>query len=287
MMRYGIWATVWGVLWLAGNGVWAHDRQVLEKNFPADAQIKKVSLSGDISAAEMHLVGHDGGDLFSGRVRYDADRTNVDITLEKAGTAADLQMTGKRRHEKSVFNNEENAWDISLSRSCIWDIGIDVGATDCLFDLSGVPVERMVLDAGASECEIVFDRLNPQEMRRFSIDAGAGSLKLQGLGYARCRDFELNGGAGSVVMDFDGFDRGFGTVHIDVGVGEVEIEIPKDIPVRITADKGWLSSVDIDEDLGENIRDGVWESVGYEQGARGLEMSIDVGIGQVTVTRSR
>jgi hypothetical protein len=148
-------------------------------------------------------------------------------------------------------------------------------------------VEKMILDAGASECEVVFDRPNPQEMKRFSIDAGAGSLKLQGLGYARCSDFELNGGAGSVVIDFAGFDRGFRAAHIDVGVGEVEIEIPKDIPVRITADKGWLNSVDIDEDLGENIRDGVWESAGYERGTRGLEMSIDVGIGQVTVTRSR
>jgi hypothetical protein len=142
------------------------------------------------------------------------------------------------------------------------------------------------LDVGASECEIRFDRPNPQELKRFSIDAGAGELDLHGLGYARCRDFELDGGAGSVEIDFEGFTSGFGTAHIDVGVGEVEIELPKDLPVRLVTDDGLLNSIEIDGDVGEDVRDGVWESAGYEKGARGLELSIDVGIGQVTVTRS-
>ncbi len=286
-MRNGIFAVAWAALWLAGNGILAHDRQVLEKNFPADPQIKNVSLSADISAAEIRLHGHDGGDIFTGRVRYDADRTTVDITMEKSAAAADIEMTGERRHGKSPFKNEENAWNVSLSRDYTWKIGLDVGAADCLVDLTGVPVEEITLDAGASECEVVFERLNPKDMKRFSIDAGAGSLKLRGLGYARCSEFEVDGGAGSVEIDFAGFDGGFRTAHIDVGVGEIEIEIPQGVPVRILADEGWLSSVDIDDDLGEKVRDGVWESDGYEKGTRGLEISIDVGIGQVSVIRSR
>lgn len=286
-MRYKVLAVVFAIWWLLGSALLAHDRQVLEKNFPADLQVKKVSLSGDISAAELRLDGHDGGDLFTGRVCYDADLTAVAITLDKSGSTAELEMTGKRLHERGNLKSENNAWSVSLSRDYTWDINIDVGATDCLLDLSGIPVERMILNAGASECEMVFERPNPKAMKRLSIDAGAGSLKLHGLGYANCSEFELDGGAGSVEVDFDGFDQGFRTAEIDVGVGEVDIEIPKDIPVRITADKGWLNSIDIDEDLGESRRDGVWESDGYEQGKRGLEISIDVGIGKVEVTRSR
>ncbi|MDD4052673.1 MAG: LiaF-related protein [candidate division Zixibacteria bacterium] len=287
MMRYKVFAVVFAVWWLTGNGLLAHDRQVLEKNFPADSQVKKVSLSGDISAAEVRLDGHDGGDLFAGRVRYDADRTKVDITLDKSGSTAELEMTGKRLHERGDFKSEDNAWSVSLSRDYTWDINIDVGATECELDLSGLSLEEFTLDAGASECEILFDRPNPREMKRFSIDAGAGSVELHGLGYARCRDFELDGGAGSVELDFNGFETGFLTAHIDVGVGEVKIKVPKGVPVHITADDGWLSSVDIDEDLGDNIGDGEWESDGYKRGTRGLDISIDVGIGQVTVNRSR
>lgn len=287
MTRYGVWAAVTAMVILTAGGAEARDRQILEKNFPADPQVKKVTLSGDISAAELHLDTHDGGDLFTGRVRYDADRTKVDITLDKTGSTAELEMIGKRLHKHGDGRNEDNTWSVSLSRDYVWDIGFDVGAAECLLDLSGLPVAGLTLDIGASECEVVFDRPNPQEMKRLTIDAGAGELDLRGLGYARCRDFELDGGAGSVEMDFEGFTSGFGTAHIDVGIGEVKIDLPKDLPVRVVADDGWLSSVDIDGDVGESVRDGVWESAGFDNGARGLELSIDVGIGQVTVTRSR
>jgi hypothetical protein len=287
MMRFRICAIVVAAGWISAGVLAAHDRQVLKKDFPADPQVKKISLTGDISAAEMHLVPHDGGDLFMGRVRYDADRTEVDITLDKSGSEAELEMTGKRLREKSLFKGEENDWDISLSRDYTWDINIDVGAADCLLDLSGLPVERMKLDAGASECEIVFDRPNPTAMKRLSIDAGAGSIKLHGLGYAQCEEFVLDGGAGSITADFDGFDQGFRTAHIDVSIGEVDIEIPEDLPARITTDEGLLNSVDIDDDIGESRGHGVWQSAGYEQGKYGLEISIDVGIGQVSVSRSR
>jgi hypothetical protein len=98
MMRYGVWAAVTALVFLATAAAPARDRQTLEKNFPADPQIKNVKLSGDISAADLRLESHDAGDLFTGRVRYDADRTEVDITLDKTGSTAELEMTGKRFH---------------------------------------------------------------------------------------------------------------------------------------------------------------------------------------------
>jgi len=287
MMRYGIGVAVMAMVWLAAGNAAARDRQILEKNFQAAPQVKTVTLSGDISAAELRLDAHDGGDLFTGRVRYDAERTEVDIALDKTGSAAEVEMIAKRLHKRGDLNSEGNLWTVSLSREYLWDIGLDIGAAECLLDLSGLPLQSLTLDVGASECEIVFDRPNPQELKRFSIDAGAGEMDVRGLGYARCRDFEFDGGAGSVEMDFDGFTSGFGTAHVDVGVGEIEIELPGDLPVRIIADDGWLSSVEIDDDVAESVRDGVWESPGYEKGTHGLELSIDVGIGQVTVTRSR
>ena len=261
----------------------ARDMQTLEKSFPADPGVKQITLDSDIGLAEFTLATHAGGDMLSGDIRYDADKFRVDIEYEKTGTTADILLSSEKNRRSNSNRARDCRWDISLSRDYTWDINLEIGASEGEMDFSGLPLEGMSLDLGASECRIVFASPNPQRMRELAIDAGAGDVEITGLGYANFDHLSFNGGAGQIVLNFDGLDQGMRSAKIDVGVGEVRLELPDGLPVRVRCDDSWLNSVSIKDIDIEEVDDGVYETRGFEDAEHGLEIDLDVGIGTAII----
>lgn len=266
-----------------GSNVNARDMQTLEKRLPADPGVKQVTLDSDIGAAEITLTTHAGGDMFSGDIRYDADKFRVDVEYEKTGTTADILLSSEQIRKFQSNRTRYCRWEIGLSRDYIWEIDLEIGASEGEMDFSGLPLEEMSLDIGASDCRIVFASPNPQRMRQLAIDAGAGDIEIIGLGYANFDRMSYDGGAGRVVLNFDGLDKGKRKAKIDVGVGEVRLELPDGFPVRVTSDDNWLNSVDVENVDLEEVDDGVYETEGFGKAAQGLEIDLDVGIGQAVI----
>jgi hypothetical protein len=175
---------------------------------------------------------------------------------------------------------------MSLSRDYHWNLNLDIGMAQSRIDLSGLPLERLNLDVGASECQIEFSDPNPIPLDQIKIDAGAGDVKLYGLGYANFDDLTFDGGAGSFLLNFEGLKDGRRSVSIDVGVGSVEIELPHDYPVRVESEGGWFNSIELhDADL-TKVDDGVYESKDYSRGGdRSLIIKLDVAMGKARIRR--
>jgi len=264
----------------------ARDRQVLEPNIPVDKDVKTIRLEGDIDVANIRFDTHDGGELVTGKVRYDADRVNVDIDFSKDGDEGELRLYSKCEYKNDIDDNDNN-WDLSFSRSFDWDVNLEVGFADSRMDLTGLPINRLALDVGASDFYLTFKDANPNKMKKFSVDAGAGDIEIDGIGYANCDRFSFDGGAGDFVLNFEGHRDGFMDVTVDVGVGEVRLEIPDDIPVRVEADEGWFNSIEIHGIDLDEVDDGVYETEDFEAAEFGLEISLDVGMGQATITRAK
>jgi len=265
------------------SGLQARDRQTLEKSAPADAGVKKVHLEADLGAVELVIETHDGGELYTAEVRYDADKVRVDVNYEKSGSSADLYLFSEKTKRSLDLDTDDCRWRISLSRDYVWDIKLDVGVTDGKIDLSGLPIESMGIDEGVSDCKIVFSEPNPIEMRHLSIDGGVGDFEIIGLGYANVRDLEFDGGTGDFLLNYEGFEKGRGTANIDMGVGSVTIEIPASLPMRVETDDSWLSSVSVPKRLFDKVDDDVYETKGYEDAGYGLEVEMDVGIGSAEI----
>jgi hypothetical protein len=261
----------------------ARDMQSFDKNIPADTDIKRINLESDISIAELTISTHDGGDLLTSEARYDADRVDVDVDFEKAGASADLYISSEKISRRLELDTDDCRWDISLSRDYIWDVDLDIGFADGEVDLSGLPVERLKMDIGASECRVVFDQPNPERLRKFEINAGAGDIEMTGLGYSNFEHLSFDGGAGKFVLNFDGLDKGHHTAKIDVGVGEARIELPENYPIRVLADKSWLSTLVLRGGDLEEVEDGVYETEDFDDFDYGLELNIDMGIGKTTI----
>lgn len=283
MTAHSVFTTGILVSLLCWTSLTARDRQVKETRFPDAASVKQVTLTSDISAGRLRIKADPGEGLFYGKVRYDGDETTVDMTYDASGETAKVLVQSELRHKILDRHSTETTWEIGLSPKYTWSVALDVGAADSYIDLSGVPLQSLDIDAGAAECEMVFDKPNPVAMRKLVIDAGAGKVDAQGLGYANWEQFRFDGGAGKMTLNFEGFTDGFHRADISVGVGEVRLEIPANFPVRISADDGWLNSLSI-RNLELMVEDDdVMETEGYNQGIRGLEISLDLGIGSAVI----
>jgi hypothetical protein len=267
----------------AVSTVSARDIRTAEKNAPGDVDIKQVSLEADIGVAELFLMAHDDGDIYTAEARYDADKIDVVVEYDQNGSSADLFLSSEKIDNDLDIDTDDARWDISLSRGYTWDIELDMGVTEADIDLSGLPIDMLKLDHGVSECRIVFTERNPLEMRRLVVDAGVGDLELAGLGYANAEDMYFDGGTGEFVLNFTGQNDGYRTAHIDVGVGSVTIELPRNLPVRIDTEEGWLNSVTVPKRHFDEIDDDVYETDGYETASYGLEIRLDIGIGSAEI----
>ncbi len=268
---------------ILGSQLQARDRQTLEKHAPADAEVKTIHFETDLGAVEFVLDTHDGGELYTAEVRYDADKVSVKIDYEKSGSSADLYFYSEKIRKNLDLDTDDCRWRVSLSRDYVWDIKLDAGVTDGKLDLSGLPIESMVIDQGVADCRITFSEPNPEEMRRMSIDIGVGDFELVGLGYANVRDLEFDGGTGDFVLNYDGLTDQSQTAGIDMGVGSVTVEIPEGTPMRLECDGSWLNSVKVPRDVFDEVDDGVYETEGYKDADRGLDVELDVGIGSARI----
>jgi len=271
-----------GLCLLFGPSI-ARDTESLEKNFPADRGIEQVSLEMDLDAARLDLVAHDAKDLAVCRAFYDADQVEADVEFDKGQETAELYIFTDRRSRGLDIDTDDCEWDVSLSRDYEWDMELDFGFIEGDLDLSGLKIDRLEFSVGAGECELVFSEPNPGIMRKCEIEAGAGELHVTGLGYANFDHLSFNGGAGEFVINFEGMTEGYHTAEIDVGIGEAVIELPEDFPVRIETDDGWLSSVEIKGGRLEEIDDGIYETGGFRESEKGLEIYLDVGIGKAII----
>ncbi len=261
----------------------ARDRQTLDKSAPADAEVKTIHLEADMGAVEFVMEAHDGGDIYTAEVRYDADKVRVDVNYEKSGSSADLYLSSEKIRKNLDLDTDDCRWRVSLSRDYAWEIKLDAGVVDGKIDLSGLPVESMGIDLGVSDCKIRFTEPNPVEMRRLSIDAGVGDFEMIGLGYANVSDLEFDGGTGEFVLNYDGYQRGTQTAGIDMGVGSVTLEIPRGVPVRVETDDSWLNSIKAPREFFDEVDDGVYETEDYEDAGYGIEVEMDVGIGSAKI----
>lgn len=283
MRRFSLILIISSALIFLCSGAGARDMQRYSETIEADTQVKKIHLKLDIDIANLKIVAHSGEDMLTANARYDADKIRVDVEYEGSGSEADIFVISDQRKKRFNLDSDDCRWQISLSTDYTWDIIIDAGVTEGRLNLSGLPIERLKMDIGAGEFRVIFEEPNPESMRKFTVDAGAGELKILGIGYANCEVFNLDGGAGEFVLNFEGMTDGFHSANIDIGVGEVVVELPEELPVRLNAEEGWLNSINVRTSELDMDVDGRFETGNYDDADYGLEIDLDVGIGEASI----
>lgn len=187
------------------------------------------------------------GALVDGTARYDLEQlapkvetngSQVQLTTGEVSAFDDLDF---EFHFDFPMDEHINEWNLGLG-SAPMALQINGGAFEGKAELGGLSLTRLDVSSGASDFEISFSEPNRVPMERMTINAGASSLKVEGLGNARFQQLRFQGGAGEFSLDFSGELADEAQATVEAGLASIELIIPSSVRARILVE-GTLTEV--------------------------------------------
>jgi hypothetical protein len=243
----------------------------------------ETSMAGrlEFAAGAVRLTAGRPAELYRMDVLYDGDRFQPISDFDAARSAVRLGVRSQGEGGLRVVHQGQLRQTASVTFSPRTDLALAVtlGAVDADFDLGGLRLTSLELEAGASRATVRFSQPNAARCRAAVLSSGAAELTVLGLGNSRCDRIAFEGGVGRVTLDFGGAWTSSSQVAVKMALGEVALRLPKRVGVRLTLDK-FLSSFD---PRGLVPRGTSYLSPGYDQADRHLDIDITTAVGNVTV----
>jgi hypothetical protein len=229
------------------------------------------------------------GMLFDVRMRYDASQfrpeqryDSTTRTLRVGADSATMRLFSLNpRHVRFSSGDVARASDLvlGLPRGVPLDLDLDFGAADARLDLSGLWVDRLRLESGASETTVTFGTPNPRPMRELRVETGLAGVTLRQLGNANARSIVVGTSIGGADLDFSGAWTGDVSLDLHVVLGGTTLRVPRDVGVvlRLAKRFGGLDAEGFTE------RGGAYYSANYEHAARHLSVDGGATLGGVEI----
>ncbi len=206
-----------------------------------------------------------------------AFKPEVEYHVDSQGTG---HLKVGLKGDQNVRRAGKNEMNLRLNPDAVLDLEASLGVGESSVDLSGMKVESLKVESGVGQTEISMLAPNPIRCRRLVLESGVGAIEVKGLGNFNFEDFEFDGGVGGASLDFSGEWAVAGEVSISVGVGGVEIELPREIGAEIRASKSFLSGMNFS---GFDKKGSVYRSRNIEKVDKIVKIRINAGIGGVDV----
>lgn len=251
---------------------------------------KKIELTGeksltvkiDLGGGTIVLGKNDVGNVLNARIEYDPDELETDMDYHKIGDEGELYLYSKSK-DGHHLDTDDNYWELRLPETVPIDFEIEIGDCEAEFDLTGLRVNSLDLDLGASSTEITFREPNLERTSKINIDVGVSELRIVGLGNANFDRLSFDGGLGDFTLDFRGEWKHKAYADIDVGLGSLTILLPENIGVKIREEGSFLSSFSIDGDEFEEVESNVYENGNFGRTEGELIFNIEIGLGSVEI----
>lgn len=217
------------------------------------------------------------------------------VAYEVVGDEGRLAVKFNNSSDKNKNRDYDEDDDINIELGEIYDnechlrfsnqlplrLKMDLGVIRGNIDLGGLRIEKCQIKSAVSEKTVIdFGGPNVQAMELLEIENGVGKLKLMNLCNANFSEFTFEAGVGSYFLDFGGELQGNARADLEIGMGKLEINIPRKMGVRISVDKSFFSSFDIDEVYKKND---VYYNDNWKDAKNRLDIAVDCGIAKVVV----
>lgn len=242
----------------------------------------------DVALGSVLIGVADQGMLFQGDVQIETDHVKPSYRYHRDGNTGRLEVELETQKDNRSFNlsnlsaARSSQWNLRFSDRVPLDLDVELGAAKGDLDFTGLSIERLKVDLGATRATIRFDEPNPVVMEEFSVNAGASQVELLGLGNARSRRFRFGGGVGSYTLDFTG--SRFSTdsrAYVEVGMAALTMLLPEGEPVVINAPDNWLCTVEVPGGFVKKGK-GVWFSEQVTDADRAFRVVVEAGVGKIT-----
>ncbi|NDJ34749.1 MAG: hypothetical protein GYB64_08770 [Chloroflexi bacterium] len=194
------------------------------------------------------------------------DISALKVTLNIGAGDVDVEALGddtRQLYAGEYSTGENNAANVSYSEAN--DTGTLVIDAD----------DRPGSDGFVGDLDLNLTRDLPVDL---TINAGAGSIELD-LEDMDLSGLTFSGGAGSIDISLP--ESGDFEAQMTFGTASVDLYIPESLAVEISLD-GFVVPDDM-PDRYERIRDGLWQTAGFEQADEQVTISISGGVGALDI----
>ena len=234
----------------------------------------------DYAAGRLRIGAARDALLYDVRLRYDEDRFEPVRAFDEETRT--LHVGNRARGAGFVKGRGElGELALSLGSSVPLDLDLDLGAVEADLDLTDLTVERLRLQAGASETRVRFGTPNPERMRSLELRAGAATIRASLLGNANAERIHVDCDVGTADLDFGGAWTGDLHAVVSVTLGAVTLRVPRDVGVRLRLDK-LLASFDT---AGLTRRDGAYYTENWDTATRRLSVQANTTFGRLRLER--
>jgi hypothetical protein len=252
-------------------------------------------------AGSVSVSSSEAAFLYDARVRYDTERFQPLRGWTTDGTRGRLRLALTSANDESGpatirledwdldfdfddlrhSGDEHGTLDFELHPDVPTDLRLGIGAAHSRMELGGLSLTSLEVMTGASKTEIDFAEPNRVPMSTLTLKAGAADFEAEGLGNARFERLEFKGAIGDVLLDFSGQWERSASAEIAMGVGEMEIRVPKNIGVRIIR-SSLLIKLDADgfEQVDKTYVTSNWDTADIR-----LEIELEAAFGSIVVER--
>jgi hypothetical protein len=287
-MRSIIWmSSMAAVLLLSGCGLEERvpvEMDRIEKSLPlGNASSLQADISLDIGSLE--ISAGQSSTLYSLDLEYDKASYQPDINYEQgSGQEGRLSLKLESIHKRGIRDERRNnRLLLNLSDSLPVSLRVNTGVGDARLSLSRLHLTRLELQSGVSDARISSYDPNPVVCDEIRLRSGVGNLNAVGLGYLNFRRFDFEGGVGGATLDFAGQLKQDADVQVQVGVGGVNVRMPRDMGVRVSAERHFLSGLQLDGFHKESTG-GDYYSENYNRAKVRIYMVVKTGVGSFRIT---
>ncbi|RKY57098.1 MAG: hypothetical protein DRP89_00055 [Candidatus Neomarinimicrobiota bacterium] len=272
--------------------LYAEEPTVEQHNIPYKGE-KELDVNIEFGFGRLDLMSGKTNDyILESEMSYLSRRYKPVIKYKKLGGVGKLNLYTKKFEKGSFFglnkkdrgrsgDIEKSHWELKFNRTLPSAFDIDLGLGKGNLDFTDLRVNDLSLECGMSDVTVEFRRENEEIIRSFSIESGLGSVEADGLGYANIARLDVECGLGSANLRFNGDLQQNIKGEVTVGLGSVEISIPKNVGVEIEAEKSFLSSLNLDNF--DEIDEDIYRSENWKEAHRKIYLVIEIGLGSVDI----
>jgi hypothetical protein len=276
------------------------DEKLTQKNAMSELSTeKKIEVDIELSMADLTLSKASGDQAYTIDIDYDEEHFMPLVSYKVRGDYGVLKLSmdydeqvsdykelddlfkGVISHDHDKDNAKYNKWNVLLSDHVPLEISAELAMGSGDLDLTDLQIDDLKLEAGLSDLTVRFDKPNPIAMDRFAAEVGLGSFELIKMGNASVKKLSIEVGLGSATIDMSGPINPKMSAQLDVGLGSLELLIPKGLPVKINCDCSFLSSVDFDDFRKQG--ESTYLSPGFDENKDYITLNISVGLGSAKV----
>jgi len=244
---------------------------------------RDLTVSIQYGAGRFRLGPAAGNQLYRMELRYDEDKF---IPVREYDVATPSIRLGVRTRDGARVSLREMrrgeqppSLTVSLSPDVPLVLDMQLGAVEAVVDFGGLAVRRATYHTGASQTHLRWSRPNPIQCEELQLSAGAAQFTASDLGNSNCDRVRFEGGLGEITLDFTGSWRRSMEASVDMGVGSLQLRLPRDVGVAVTVNR-FLASFD---GAGFDKRGNTYYSPNYENARHRLTLRVNTSIGGIEV----